>query len=327
MLNYKTTKDIKLSEKLIDQVIGQDEAINIVKKAAKQKRHVLLIGSPGTGKSLIGQALAELLPKEKLQDILIVHNEQDDNNPLVKTMPRGQAKDLVNKLKIQSLSSAKNQNLLFFILLLASIFTPWWIRKEYGDIMAAASLIGSMIFLAAFVIFINISKRMQTSKFHIPKVLVDNSEKKAAPFFDASGANSGALLGDVLHDPLQSFVTSELQQLKENKKSTIKIKETINILLKKHKKELIKKGKYQATHLNKNELKVLAEKNKKAKEAEVLSVNKYKYNGNLIKLTTKSGKSVIVTPEHKVAVKNWLGKIIYKRADKIKPLNKLITIA
>src|SRR3989344_5177827 len=309
MLNYKTTKDIKLSEKLIDQVIGQDESINIVKKAAKQKRHVLLIGSPGTGKSLIGQALAELLPKEKLQDILIVHNEQDDNNPLVKTMPRGQAKDLVNKLKIQSLSSAKNQNLLFFILLLASIFTPWWIRKEYGDIMAAASLIGSMIFLAAFVIFINISKRMQTSKFHIPKVLVDNSEKKAAPFFDASGANSGALLGDVLHDPLQSFVTSELQQLKENKK------------------ELIKKGKYQATDLNKNELKVLAEKNKKAKEAEVLSVNKYKYNGNLIKLTTKSGKSVIVTPEHKVAVKNWLGKIIYKRADKIKPWNKLITIA
>ena len=267
------------------------------------------------------------MPKEKLQDILIVHNEQDDNNPLVKTMPRGQAKDLVNKLKIQSLSSAKNQNLLFFILLLASIFTPWWIRKEYGDIMAAASLIGSMIFLAAFVIFINISKRMQTSKFHIPKVLVDNSEKKAAPFFDASGANSGALLGDVLHDPLQSFVTSELQQLKENKKSTIKIKETINILLKKHKKELIKKGKYQATDLNKNELKVLAEKNKKAKEAEVLSVNKYKYNGNLIKLTTKSGKSVIVTPEHKVAVKNWLGKIIYKRADKIKPWNKLITIA
>ena len=79
--------------------------------------------------------------------------------------------------------------------------------------------------------------------------------------------------------------------------------------------------------MNKNELKVLAEKNKKAKEAEVLSVNKYKYNGNLIKLTTKSGKSVIVTPEHKVAVKNWLGKIIYKRADKIKPWNKLITIA
>src|SRR3990167_4908720 len=204
MLNYKTTKDIKLSEKLIDQVIGQDEAINIVKKAAKQKRHVLLIGSPGTGKSLIGQALAELLPKEKLQDILIVHNEQDDNNPLVKTMPRGQAKDLVNKLKIQSLSSAKNQNLLFFILLLASIFTPWWIRKEYGDIMAAASLIGSMIFLAAFVLFINLSKRMGSQKMYVPKLLVDNSNQKKAPFIDATGNQSGALLGDVLHDPLQS---------------------------------------------------------------------------------------------------------------------------
>jgi len=37
-----------------------------------------------------------------------------------------------------------------------------------------------------------------------PKIVVDNFKKKQAPFFDATGAHAGALLGDVLHDPFQS---------------------------------------------------------------------------------------------------------------------------
>jgi len=41
----------EIPEKLIDQVMGQEEAVKIIKKAALQRRHVLLIGNPGTGKS------------------------------------------------------------------------------------------------------------------------------------------------------------------------------------------------------------------------------------------------------------------------------------
>src|SRR3989344_3655753 len=153
---FKTTKEVQIPKNIIDQIIGQDDAIKIIKKVAKQRRHVLLIGEPGTGKSLIGQGLSELLPKEKLVDILAFPNLNDDNLPLIRTLPKGKGKELVMKAKIQAMGSFKNQNILFFILLILAIITPWWVRKEYGDILAAASLIGSMIFIASFAIFINV---------------------------------------------------------------------------------------------------------------------------------------------------------------------------
>ncbi len=205
-LNFKTTAEIKISNNLIDQVIGQENATNIVKKVARQRRHLLLIGPPGVGKSLIGQALAELLPKEKLIDVLAFNNIVDDNTPIIKTVPKGEGKKLVSRGRIQEAASMKNQNIIFFVLLIIAMIAPWWIRKNYGDIMAAASLIGSMMFLAAFVLFINLNKRVSVTSGNVrsPKLLIDNSNTNKAPFIDATGSHSGALLGDVLHDPLQS---------------------------------------------------------------------------------------------------------------------------
>src|SRR3989344_8059541 len=194
-LNYKTTADINISKSTVDQIIGQEEAVEIIKKAAKQRRNVLLIGESGTGKSLTGQALAELLPKEKLVDILSYNNPDDDSNPIIKTAPKGEAKKLVARLRIQSLSSFKYQNIIFMLLAIIAVLTPWWVYKTYGEIMAAASLISSIIFIAALAIFFNLNKRMKSSTFQIPKILVDNSQKNKAPFLDASGAQTDALLG------------------------------------------------------------------------------------------------------------------------------------
>jgi Lon-like ATP-dependent protease len=204
-LDFNSTKDFKVSEKIVDQVIGQDSAVEVIKKAAQQRRHVLLIGEPGTGKSMLGLALAELLPKEKLVDIISFSNPNDENQPIIKTMPAGQGRNLVAKTKLQSVQMFKSQNLIIFILAVIAMLAPWWARSYYkSDIIFAALFIGGMFFIIAFVIFLNMNKRIIGKETHSPKLIVDNYNKKQAPFFDATGAHAGALLGDVLHDPFQT---------------------------------------------------------------------------------------------------------------------------
>ena len=109
-LNFSSTKEIHVSNQLIDQVIGQDEAVQIIRKAAKQRRHVLLIGEPGTGKSLIGLALSQLLPREKLVDVLAFPNPNDENQPLIRTVPAGKGRELVSKARAQSFQVFRGPN-------------------------------------------------------------------------------------------------------------------------------------------------------------------------------------------------------------------------
>ena len=206
MADYETTKDIPIDPKVINQVIGQDEAVEIVKKAADQRRHVLLIGEPGTGKSLLGMALAELLPKEKLVDIVAFPNPHDENQPLIRTMPGGSGRELVMRARIESASMFKNQNLIFLIVIFIISLIPFWLWKtgQISDIIFAASIITTSVAFIGIVFAMNLGKRMGGERIQVPKVIVDNFDKKQAPFFDATGAHAGALLGDVLHDPFQS---------------------------------------------------------------------------------------------------------------------------
>jgi predicted ATP-dependent protease len=84
--NFKTTGELKVPELLLDQVIGQDKAVAIVRKAAEQKRHVMLIGDPGTGKSMVARAMTAFLPKEELEDIIAYPNTDDSNTPHMKLL-------------------------------------------------------------------------------------------------------------------------------------------------------------------------------------------------------------------------------------------------
>ncbi|HJJ94883.1 MAG TPA: ATP-binding protein, partial [Methanocorpusculum sp.] len=86
-VRFDTTADIPIPASLIDQVIGQEHAVDVIKKAATQRRHVMMIGSPGTGKSMLAKAMSELLPKEDMQDIMVYPNQEDNNNPIIRVVP------------------------------------------------------------------------------------------------------------------------------------------------------------------------------------------------------------------------------------------------
>ena len=49
--NIETTEDIDIPHDPLLRVIGQDEAVGLAYVAAIQRRHILLVGPPGTGKS------------------------------------------------------------------------------------------------------------------------------------------------------------------------------------------------------------------------------------------------------------------------------------
>ena len=150
-LDIESTEDIAVPKMLIDQVIGQEQGVEIVRKAAEQRRHVMLIGDPGTGKSMLARSISELLPKEELQDVLVYHNHEDNNEPRVRVVPAGKGKEIVQVQKAQAMiekeKKAKSQMLIVFAIIGFGIL--WFITAGFNPMYIFYSLIAAaFVFMA-----------------------------------------------------------------------------------------------------------------------------------------------------------------------------------
>ncbi|MDR3074774.1 MAG: ATP-dependent protease LonB [Candidatus Methanoplasma sp.] len=197
---FLTTEEIAIPEKLSDRVIGQDHAVEVMKKAAFQKRHVMLIGEPGTGKSMLANSMVEHLSKEELEDIVSYHNPEDVNEPRVRTFPAGKGKAVVGEQRAHAANMKSQKSSLYIYACLGImmagligmlLFNNWTILL--------ISLFGIMIIL----MFTRTPGQRQ-EVIIVPKVLVGHDPDDMPPFIDATGAHAGSLLGDVRHDPFQS---------------------------------------------------------------------------------------------------------------------------
>ena len=199
-VDFESTKDVPIPKRLVDQVIGQEAGSLIIKKAAEQRRHMLMIGDPGTGKSMLARSMTDLLPADSLEDILIYPNEEDENEPRVRSVPAGRG-DRIIKVQKEAIRQQKAKSQKVLLLAFGLIGLLLFIAAiQSGDIMTL--LFGG--FLLAFGYMFIRSRLGSVDESRIPKLLVKHEQGEVPPFIDATATLAGSLLGDVRHDPFQS---------------------------------------------------------------------------------------------------------------------------
>ncbi len=164
--NFESTKDYPVSNNLLEWVIGQERALkecylcleewvhklkNLkeekwyeawknpdkekpqLTKAAPPGPYLLLLGDPGTGKSLIGRALSvhltERYKKEEipLQDVVCWQNDVIPSEPKISCHPGGEGKKILLKQKLKEAKKMFLQRLgvkaiIYLMIIVASIF-------------------------------------------------------------------------------------------------------------------------------------------------------------------------------------------------------------
>ena len=197
---FETTNDIEIPDMMADRVIGQDAAVDVIRKAAFQRRHVMLIGEPGTGKSMLANSMVEFLPKDELEDVVAYHNPQDFNEPRIRVLPAGKGKAIVDEQKALAAAqrAQKNNIMLYVIGIIVALGVVYFIFTQNATLLWVAVLAGFLLFM----IYRTPGQRNET--MIVPKLLVGHDPGDMPPFVDATGTHAGALLGDVRHDPFQS---------------------------------------------------------------------------------------------------------------------------
>ena len=200
-LMVSSSADIAIPLRLIDRVVGQERAVARIRLAAAQRRSLLLIGSPGTGKSLLGRAIAELLPKPPPRVLLCRARANDPVVPRILMLSLGEYAAQVAAAKDRGRATNRERVwLIALVALAAAIIAGWMTLKD----PSAWPALATVVVLGLVVLAGRRTALPRGSAAQADKVLLKCEAEAPAPFIDATGCRDGALFGDVRHDPYQS---------------------------------------------------------------------------------------------------------------------------
>jgi Lon-like ATP-dependent protease len=197
-----TTAEVAIPTRAIDRVIGQSQAVAMAKLAARQRRFLFLIGEPGTGKSLIGRAMAELLSARGPRDITVaLPNPGDPMRPSIATMSREEVVGRERAMSALAKGRLHTRRMLWMAVMTAWVAVSYVVLRQQSlwREWFAVTMTGGF---CTVVWAMSQRGRSQPRPCLSPKVLVPDSNE--TPFIDATGLTAGALFGDVRHDPYQS---------------------------------------------------------------------------------------------------------------------------
>jgi Lon-like ATP-dependent protease len=195
---HASTADVVIPGPLIEQVIGPERAAGVIRLAAAQRRAVLLVGEPGTGKSMLAAAMAELMPVAGLEDVVIRANPKGRLLPRIERLPAGEGIRVVAAEQARLRRERQGLSYLMNIAIAAALV----VGVLLAVIVSVYALAGALLAAAALLVL-----RRGLLAARIPggvRILIDRAGQDRAPFVDATGAQAGGLLGDVRHDPFQS---------------------------------------------------------------------------------------------------------------------------
>ena len=209
---FKTTDELpEPSSKLIDQIIGQDEALEVVLSAIKNKRHALLLGAPGIGKSMMVKAVGDLIEKStgdfEPYTIIAKPNFKNSEKPIVEII-EGEYKEKIEPVKQSGIKEPPNFITIMIFVLVFSLITSYAIRFiPDTNLMAVVAITSVVSFALAFImVFMTVfgaAKGQMAGGVNPldlkPTVLY---ECKKRPLISASAYNTTKLLGDIKHCPL-----------------------------------------------------------------------------------------------------------------------------
>lgn len=216
---FSSTAEIQIPKDPFDRVIGQDEAVKIAKLIPQQRRHLLLVGPPGSGKSLIAKAIASLLPKPEFE-ISVLQNKERPERPIIeirdeKSTDSNPQQQFGKEISAQDVPVVVAERLGIRCkrcgMLLnrpgtacASCDSPPSLNtktkialideKTDEDIIYSITSAGQLIVQTES----EMKEQVETNKLNKRKILLPFTRNT---FIAASGATETELLGDVAHDP------------------------------------------------------------------------------------------------------------------------------